>query len=147
MSPPVDAAQSQWLEQLAAMRAAIAELKLPQSSDQAETYGHDILIDDDDLSGTVSGDDIWDLISDADDEEYSSDQLDGSDAFHTDGLSDEEAYDQQWLGKRCQAVARRASGLDAQALQEQISAVLASDSNGEHHTRLTLSDDADEKAR
>lgn len=147
MSPSVDTAQSQWLEQLAAMRAAIAELKLPQSSDQADIYGHDIVIDDDDLSGTASGDDIWDLISDTEDEEYSSDQLDGSDVPYMDGFPDGRAYDQEWLRKRCQAAAQHASGLDAQALQEQVSAVLASDSNSEHYHLLKLSNDANDKNR
>ncbi|KAK5001861.1 hypothetical protein LTR28_012140, partial [Elasticomyces elasticus] len=62
-------AESQWLAQLTAMRAAIAELKLPQTNGTTQDYGKDIILDDEDFSGTSSGEDIWDLISDAEADE------------------------------------------------------------------------------
>ena len=50
MSPTADSAASQWLEQLAAMRAAIAELKLPQTNgDSKDLPPSDYGLDDDDL--------------------------------------------------------------------------------------------------
>ncbi|KAK4958626.1 putative steryl acetyl hydrolase mug81, partial [Elasticomyces elasticus] len=63
--------ESQWLAQLTAMRAAIAELKLPQINGTTQEYGKDIILDDDDedFSATSSGEDIWDLISDAEADE------------------------------------------------------------------------------
>jgi antiviral helicase SLH1 len=118
-----DEAYAQWLEQLASMRQAIADLKLSDNIPDAPTYGEDIEFDDE-FSGTASGEDIWDVISD-EYEEYSSDQLDQDSDFPTEVT----LYSQQWLREKCFNVAQRSSGLDAEALKEQISAILASDSN------------------
>jgi antiviral helicase SLH1 len=108
------------------MREAIAELKIPTDGEKAHTYGQDILLDDDELSGTASGDDIWDLIGDEWEDGYSSDHLD-----EVDGVGPaQNVYDQSWLGRKCDTIAQRSSGLNGPALQEQIMAVLASDSNG-----------------
>jgi antiviral helicase SLH1 len=126
MSTSVEDAQAQWLEQLATMRKAIAELNLPADTEKGPAYGDNLDFDDDDLSGTASGEDIWDIISDEYDEEYSSDHLDH---FSNDGLGSG-LYDQQWLANRCATIAQGSLGLDAGALKEQLSAILASDSNG-----------------
>ncbi|CBY00034.1 similar to activating signal cointegrator 1 complex subunit 3 [Plenodomus lingam JN3] len=129
MSAAVEDAHTQWLEQLASMRRAIAELNLPNDNDQeAPAYGHDLEFDDDDFSGTASGEDIWDIISDEYEEAYSSDQLG---QFPQKSQLAGNAYDQQWLARKCTAIARTSSGLDATALQDQITAILASDSNDE----------------
>lgn len=126
MSPSLDNVQSQWLAQLTAMREAIAELKMPTDGEKVHTYGQDILLDDDELSGTASGDDIWDLISDEWEDEYSSDHLDEVDRV---GLG-QNVYDQTWLSRKCDTIAQRSSGLNGPTLQEQIMAVLTSDING-----------------
>lgn len=127
MSPSAEDAHAQWLEQLAAMRKAMAELNLPADAGKAPAYGDDLEFDDDDVSGTASGEDIWDIISGEYEEDYSSDHLDQ----YPDGQIGASTYDQQWLAAKCAHVARMSSGLDAGALKEQISAILASDSNGE----------------
>ncbi|KAF1999651.1 Sec63-domain-containing protein [Amniculicola lignicola CBS 123094] len=124
MSLSVESAQAQWLEQLSAMRQAIADLNLPDTKTPA--YGDDLDIDDDDLSGAASGDDIWDVIGDEYDDDYSSDRLDDASP-----PTDTGRYDHYWLAGRCADVARRGSGLEAGALKEQLSAILASDSNNE----------------
>jgi hypothetical protein len=126
MSPAIEDAQVQWLEQLDVMRKAIAELNLPADTEKAPAYGDDLEFDDDDLSGTASGEDIWDIISDEYEEEYSSDHLDQ----FLDGQATGELYSQQWLAEKCSEVARSSSGLDSGALKEQITAILSSDSNG-----------------
>jgi antiviral helicase SLH1 len=126
MSPTVEDAQAQWLEQLDAMRKAIAELKLPANAEKAPAYGDDLEFDDDDFSGTASGEDIWDIISDEYEEGYSSDQLDQA----QDNQAGGDAYSQDWLAQKCSDVARSSSGLDAGALRDQITAILSSDSNG-----------------
>ncbi|OJD39756.1 activating signal cointegrator 1 complex subunit 3 [Diplodia corticola] len=131
MSPALEVAESQWLAQLAEMRAAIADLKLPQQNGDAPAYGADMDIDDEELSGTASGDDIWDLISDEESADYSSDQLDGADAVTTDAAAPAPLYSQSWLSQQCAQVAQRSSGLDAQSLQDQIIALLSSDSSDE----------------
>jgi antiviral helicase SLH1 len=125
MAPSVREAQAQWLEQLATMRKAIAELNLPTTADKGPAYGDDIEFDEDDFSGTASGDDIWDVISDEYGEEYSSDHLD----YANEASSGSSRYDLQWLAEKCANVAWDSSGLDAGALKEQISAILVSDSN------------------
>lgn len=125
MSSSVEDAQAQWLEQLDAMRKAIAELNLPADAGKAPAYGDDLEFDDDDFSGTASGEDIWDIISDEYEEEYSSDQIDQ----YAGASNGTKLYDQTWLVEKCAGVAQRSSGLDAGALKEQISAILASDSN------------------
>lgn len=125
MSLSVDDAQAQWLEQLAAMRKAIADLNLPAEGQKPPAYGDDIDFDDD-FSGTASGEDIWDIISDEYEDEYSSDHLEEFPDLPTGGS----LYSQQWLAEKCANIAQRSSGLDAGALKEQISAILASDSNG-----------------
>ncbi|TKA64337.1 hypothetical protein B0A49_06437, partial [Cryomyces minteri] len=128
MSPSAETAESLWLAQLSAMREAIAELKLPRQDD-GQAYGQDIVVDDEDFSGTNSSDDIWDLISDDEDDPYSSDQLDGADGYGSDVFVDGDAYDQSWLRKQCMEVATRSSGLDSDALQEQLMAALSSNSD------------------
>jgi antiviral helicase SLH1 len=127
MSPAVEDAQAQWLEQLDAMRQAIAELKLPADAEKVPAYGDDLEFDDDDFSGTASGEDIWDIISNEYEEEYSSDHLDQVQNNQFGG----NAYSQDWLAQKCSDVARNSSGLEAGALRDQITAILSSDSNGE----------------
>ncbi|KAK1911386.1 hypothetical protein P3342_012687 [Pyrenophora teres f. teres] len=127
MSPSAEDAQAQWLEQLDAMRKAIADLNLPADAGKTPAYGDDLEFDDDDFSGTASGEDIWDIISDEYEEEYSSDHLDQ----FPDGPAGGNAFDQHWLAQKCSDVARSSSGLDASALKEQITAILSCDSNDE----------------
>jgi len=127
MSASAEAVHTQWLEQLAAMRKAIEELRLPREATKAPAYGDDLDLGDDDLSGTASGEDIWDFISEEQDESFSSDHIED----HADAQVGKDAvYDQRWLASICSDVSRRGSGLGARALQDQISAILASDSNG-----------------
>ncbi|KAI2475764.1 hypothetical protein Ptr902_12771 [Pyrenophora tritici-repentis] len=135
MSPSVEDAQAQWLEQLDAMRKAIADLNLPADAGKTPAYGDDLEFDDDDFSGTASGEDIWDIISDEYEEEYSSDHLDR----FPDGPAGGNAFDQHWLAQKCSDVARSSSGLDASALRDQITAILSSDSNGSSCRHLYIS--------
>ncbi|PPJ51471.1 hypothetical protein CBER1_09233 [Cercospora berteroae] len=136
MPSSAEAAAAQWLEQLAAMRAAIAELKLPETNgEQKPAYEADLdlELDEDDLS-PASGDDIWDLISEEEEETYSEDSVEVPAAIGQvqDGSRD-------WLHEKCQTVANKGNGLEANVLQEQIIAVLASDSSDDE-LQMTLAD-------
>ncbi|GAB1729288.1 hypothetical protein NU195Hw_g3501t1 [Hortaea werneckii] len=133
MSPSADSAASQWLEQLAAMRAAIADLKLPETNGESGKHELGFDIDDDDLSPASPTDDIWDLISE-DEEDFSDGSLEPP-------VVDEVAAvgSQEWLGQKCAEVASKGTGLDREALQEQIVAILASDSSDEE-LQMTLAD-------
>ena len=66
-------AEAEWQTQLAAMRAALADLKLPQQENgDVVGYGSDFGFDDDDeFTSGNSGDDVWDFISDSDEALYS----------------------------------------------------------------------------
>ncbi|KAI9721013.1 MAG: hypothetical protein M1812_002492 [Candelaria pacifica] len=132
-------AQKEWLSQFHAMRAAIAELKsLPHQNSNTEEYGHDIAVDEDDFSHDETSDDLWDFISGDEEDQYSSDFLDGVDGAHVNDKRDGSAYGQQWLRDRCVDITSRKSGLNADDLREQITALLASDSNdGELQMSLT----------
>ena len=125
MSPAAGSAESQWLAQLAAMREAIAGLKLDQVNVSVQGYGHDLLVEDDDLTGDSGNDDIWDVFSDEEDHEYSSDLLEGDDEVPSDGKDS-----QDWLRSKCLAFTSGKSGLDASELQEELWALLASDVPG-----------------
>jgi antiviral helicase SLH1 len=127
MSPSVDAIESQWRAQLQAMRSAIDELKntIKESELESVQYGEPLNLDaypsDDD-------DDFWDLISDED--EGSSDFIQRE--AHAADLSSTGSgtvYDIGWLARQCLQAAQRGAGLDSHALQEQVLAVLASDSS------------------
>lgn len=130
MSSSLDDAEAQWLAQLSAMRSAIAGLKLPSKDDTEPAYGQGVWTDEEDFSDTTSGDDIWDLIDD-DDHGSNSDVLDGlEDDFaqtHIDGHS----YGEAWLQSRLFDVASRGNGLDIHDLQQQIVAILGSDSSND----------------
>lgn len=126
----ISATESQWLSQLAAMRQAIADLKLPQELPQESIgYGSDIDLDiDDDYSSPGTIDDVWDIIS-SDDE--TSDDLDELDRFNEFPTEQESPYNRSWLEDKCQDLAIRNSSMDATELCQQIIATLAADSNDE----------------
>ena len=128
MSPTLETAESQWLSQLTAMRQAIAELKLAdQSKSLDQAHGRDIVVDDDDLTGASGSDDLWNAFSDETDSSYSSDMLDGIEVASPGLGASEHPWGHVWLRSKCLGIAGRKSGLDAEALQQQLSAMLASD--------------------
>ena len=128
MSPSLEKAELQWLSQLTAMRQAIAELKLDdQSNNQDQAYGRDIVVDDDDLTGTSGSDDLWNAFSGETDSSYSSDMLDGIEDASPGLEASEHPWGHEWLRSKCLGIAGRKTALDAEALQQQLSAMLASD--------------------
>ena len=130
MSFSIDSAQSKWLAQIQGMREAIAELQLARTNDKMKEYGHDIVVEDDDLTGDSGTDSVWDIASEEGEDEYSSGYSDGIELSPPDLGINESSYDQVWLQSRCTAFASRSSGLDATELKEHILALLASDSKG-----------------
>jgi len=125
------------------MKAAIAELKLPSTNGNANGYDQSagLGIDDDDLSLDSPTEDIWDLISEDNEEDYSDESWEVADERPVETALETEAYvgSHAWLDKSCENVARKGSGLDAGALREQIVAVLASDSSDDE-LQMTLAD-------
>ena len=127
MSPLLDSMESEWLAQLRSMREAIAELKLDQQIGHGQGYGHDISVDDDDITGRSGSDDLWDVWSDEEDAEESSDVFD---SLGEEPKVAQPGYGRAWLQSRCFALADGRSGLDATQLDEQIFTLLASDMQG-----------------
>lgn len=126
-------AEAQWRTQVAAMRAAIAELKLPSQAPNGDSYMDD---DDDDYdySSGSGGHDVWDYISDSELDELGFDSGDLADG--TDG---DASYGAAWLVSRCSEIAGRKNGLSADAFQDQITAALAS-SQPEDELQVLLTD-------
>lgn len=134
----LDAAEALWRTQLAAMRAALANLKLPSESSNADNalYGSDIDFDfdDDDVTSRDGGGDVWDFISESEEDLYGSES--SEDAIPP---IDYGSYGPQWLKSRCLGFSARKQGLSGEDLQEQIMALLASDSV-EEELQSTLTD-------
>ncbi|PHH92530.1 hypothetical protein CDD83_7027 [Cordyceps sp. RAO-2017] len=112
------AAEAEWREQFAAMQAALADLKLPPTPKPDE----DDCVDDDDLKGYSSGSsdqDVWDFISEDDEDGYSSDY----------GLSEEAELDlsqgQGWFVNKSSEIAAK-NGLSPDVFQAQIAGLLTS---------------------
>ena len=129
--------EAEWLAQMTAMRQAIAELKLPPLNDASQMYGADLDLDED-LSDDVDGD-IWDVES-AVDESPPSDPFDDTvNGFKTPDVVTDGLFDKAWLRSKCAAFARSKSGMDASDLEQQITALLASDS-ADDELQMSLAD-------
>ena len=130
MSPLLDSMESEWRSQLQSMRQAIAELKLDGRNGDAQSYGHDIIIDESEIIRGSENNDIWDLWSDEEEFEESSDMLDGVDG-DTPVLKDSQIrYDLDWLRSTCISIAKGQSALEDGQLEEQVLTLLASDMQG-----------------
>jgi antiviral helicase SLH1 len=142
MSPTaLDSAEAQWHTQLAAMRAALADLKLPAKSLNGDSSNYESEFDfddDDEFTSGNSGDDVWDFISDSEGDVWSSDandELIGEES----GEASAGGYGPQWLKSKCIGFADKKQGLSGEDLEEQIMALLSSDSV-EEELQSTLTD-------
>lgn len=146
-------AEEQWRQQLAAMKDAVAMLKLPATSNVSDLDDYDDSDGSDDYYSSASGgagQDIWDFISDSELEELGlapSDDGDfppsstGAGASSTRGTFS--AYGPSWLSTRCLALASRSSQTSApippDVLRVQIMDVLQS-SRPEEELQSQLTD-------
>ncbi|KAI8279713.1 putative helicase [Colletotrichum sp. SAR11_57] len=125
----LDTAESQWRAQFEAMKTALAGLKLPSAPPSEVDF-------DDDYEGYSSGNgaqDVWDFIEDDDEDDYSSDQLDGPDALNGDG-----AYGAAWFASKCSGIAAK-NGLAEDVFQSQVMSVLTS-GRGDEELQSQLAD-------
>ncbi|KAG9806730.1 hypothetical protein KCU77_g21703, partial [Aureobasidium melanogenum] len=124
MSANLNSVETQWLAQLSAMRAAIAELKLPADLENVPAYGQDVWTDEEDSSEPTSGDDdLWDLVDD-DEEEDPAFLSDSSYPVHE--TTPSPAYGAAWLHEKLSYVS---SSMSVDELQDHIVAILGSDSS------------------
>ncbi|KAH0845004.1 hypothetical protein AYO21_04074 [Fonsecaea monophora] len=130
--------EEQWLAQVAAMRQAIADLKLPSLNDESQMYGSDLDLDEE-LSEDID-DDIWDAESAVDESPFTDDVDDTVNGFKTPNRATNGVFDKTWLRSKCAAWARTSSsGIDSTDIEHQITALLASDSSDEE-LQMSLAD-------
>ncbi|KAJ5009562.1 putative helicase mug81 [Colletotrichum sp. SAR 10_99] len=125
----LDTAEAQWRAQFEAMKTALAGLKLPSAPPSEVDF-------DDDYEGYSSGNgaqDVWDFIEDDDEDDYSSDQLDGPDALNGDG-----ANGAAWFASKCSGIAAK-NGLAEDVFQSQVMSVLTS-GRGDEELQSQLAD-------
>ncbi|KAG5301910.1 activating signal cointegrator 1 complex subunit 3 [Histoplasma ohiense] len=130
MSPAIQLAESQWLSQLAAMRQAMADLNLPKTEDLLLSDQGLNLDDGEFSSAPESVEDLWDIISEDDDDERTGDDSDAMVDAKVNGVEPSGkmgVYNLQWLSHKCWAIAERNSSLNASELQQQLISVLAAD--------------------
>ncbi|KAK8931903.1 putative helicase mug81 [Metarhizium anisopliae] len=134
-SPDLVAAEAEWREQFAAMQTALANLKLPTLSKAEESYPDD----DDDLEGFSSGNeghDVWDFISDTEQDEYSSDHVD----VDVDGVGAAEPESAlHWFLDASAGIAAN-NNLSPDVFQNQIMSVLSSSGEPDYELQSHLTD-------
>lgn len=126
-------AEAQWREQFAAMKAALADLKLPGKNKSIESeLNLDFDIDDEDFTSGNSGDDVWDFIDDSEEDLYSSDFIEEANGQLVGG-----SYGPAWLSEQCSAIASK-TGLSSDVFQTQVLDILNSQrSEEELQSQLT----------
>ncbi|CAI4210589.1 unnamed protein product [Parascedosporium putredinis] len=134
-------AEAQWRESYSSMKAALAKLRLPAPGALAPDFDGDE--DDGDLdesSSNEQGQDVWDFISDDEDElgVYSSDDLDGGVDLGGDEGSSAAPYGLGWLAAKCERIASK-NGLVMEVFQAQILDLLGS-KQSEEELQSTLAD-------
>jgi antiviral helicase SLH1 len=121
-------AEAQWRAQFTAMKSALAALELPNTNRYSAAD-----IDDEDFTSGNSGDDVWDFISDTEEDLYSSDFIE-----ETNGTAGGEDSEISWFSMQCSAISAKKDGLSADAFQAQILEALSSSrSEGEVQSLLT----------
>ena len=121
--------ESQWLAQMAAMREAIAGLQLPPLQDASQMYGADLDLDGD--SADSLEDDIWEQDGDIDDSPPSDHDDTHLNGFQTPDHVAEQRFNKPWLHKRCMEITSSRSGINAEELFQQLTALLATDMSDE----------------
>ncbi|MCJ1441439.1 MAG: hypothetical protein MMC23_001926 [Stictis urceolatum] len=134
MSPSLDTAHSNFQAQIESMKAALEQLNQDKDALQTLPYGHDLKLNEHDFSGISSEDDVFD-ISDDSEPGYSSDSFDDL----VTGDVPAGVYDQDWLNTKCIEFASKRSGLGADELSQQITSLLASDSQDDE-LQMSLAD-------
>ncbi|KAI2465485.1 Sec63-domain-containing protein [Annulohypoxylon bovei var. microspora] len=134
MSSSMSEAEARWREQFTAMKAALADLKLPGKNRSIEAeLGLDFDLDDEDFTSGNSGDDVWDFIDDSEEDLYSSDFIE-----EANGQPDGDSSSPAWFSQQCSVIAAKKNGLSPDAFQTQILDVLSSQrSEDELQSQLT----------
>ena len=128
MSPLLDSMESTWRDQLRSMREAIAELKLDSRGGEVPMYGQEMLTDD--ATQGSGSESIWDVWSDDEETQGSSDVDVGVIEQKVVPNGDKLDYGRAWLRSRCAFLAKGKTGFNADQLEEQMSVLIGSDMLG-----------------
>ncbi|OTB06369.1 hypothetical protein M426DRAFT_319104 [Hypoxylon sp. CI-4A] len=121
-SSSMSEAEARWREQFAAMKTALADLKLPSKHQPSEAeLDLDFDLDDEDFTSGNSGDDVWDFIDDSEEDLYSDDFIED-----TDGQIDGDSHGSTWFSEQCSVIAAKKNGLASDVFQTQILDILGS---------------------
>lgn len=112
--------ESTWLAQLSLMQKALAALQLP--TPPPEEYGKDLVISDDELSGSADSEDLFEDPDDGDDGDFYS---------SGDNLADGGDINQDWLKRKCTTYCSRHRAYVARSdeLETDLIALLGSGNN------------------
>ncbi|POS85916.1 Sec63-domain-containing protein [Erysiphe pulchra] len=115
----------QWQSQLAAMKLGLQNCKFPEIAQHGDqkSYKSEIEYEDDISTSVNSGSEIWDFISESEEDDLSS-QFEEDPGQETKTSS----FSSQWLENKCEDLAKRNQGFTTEDLKEQIIALLVSDS-------------------
>ncbi|PKS08957.1 hypothetical protein jhhlp_003570 [Lomentospora prolificans] len=115
-------AEAQWRERYSAMKVALAKLNLPAPETPVQDPDNS---DVDGVSSNEQGQDVWDFISEDEDDLgfYSSDELDGD--IDESERSTSVPYGPEWLSAKCSPIASK-NGLATDVFQTQILDLLKS---------------------
>lgn len=119
----------EWRAQMAAMRQALAQFKLPDSASLAAKDTDEDL----DLDAEISDepyDDIWDVDSTDNESPDTGDLETRPNGYHTPEVIDG-VFDRRWLTGKCSTFTQGKTGMSATDLEQQIVALLASDSSND----------------
>ncbi|RMZ83373.1 hypothetical protein DV737_g1644, partial [Chaetothyriales sp. CBS 132003] len=127
MAESVFQSETEWLAQMRQMRQAISDLRLPSLRDPGEMYGADFDLEED--SSDSPEDDIWDVEGD-DAESAPSETSDGFvDGVKASNGTAVSRFDRSWLRTKSEDFVKSRSGMSAHDFEQQIVALLASDSS------------------
>ena len=113
------------------MRLSLAELRAEALTDGSKGYGHDIVLEEEDLTSRNASDDVWSLFNDEEqDAGYNIDILDDVTDSPIATSKTIYPYGLRWLRSKCLAFVSSKPCMDAEELQQKLSAMLASDMRG-----------------
>ena len=129
--------ETQWRSQMAQIRQTMESLPLP-APQAGSIYGSELDLGEEDFSGDSLDNDIWEVEDDADDSPLSDHFPEDANGFHTPVKVANGVDDKKWIQEKCNDFARTRS-VDAHDLEQQILALLASDSS-EDELQMSLAE-------
>jgi antiviral helicase SLH1 len=137
MAEPTFEWEVQWRAQMTQIRQTMANLPLPPLQ-EGSMYGSDLDLDEDELSVDSLDDDIWEVEDEAEDSPPSDHFQEDNDGHGHSAKDANGIYDIAWLQGRCADFAKSRS-VDAQDLEQQITALLTSNSS-EDELQMSLAE-------